>query len=164
MFEIITGVAQIALTIIVAFIALQAHRFTRKTSKLNFIIATTNILNGINETSISTKDHTDALQRLRPGVSNDPHKDYIALMNLNYLQTIWSLREERVVGAGLANSKLENGVGFLTQSSESYVTDLLKRGFPEAFQSEVLKLYKAALVVNADAHVGENVEPVTADG
>ncbi|NQY13306.1 MAG: hypothetical protein HRT81_05520 [Henriciella sp.] len=142
MFEIVTGIAQIALTLIAAYLAYQAHRFSQKTSKLNFIIATTNILNGINTTSISTEQNIDALQRLRPSVSGDPHKDYIALMNLNYLQTIWSLREERVIGPALANAKLQNGIGFLLDSSEDYVKGLLGRGFPKEFQAEMLRYYE----------------------
>lgn len=144
-FDIITGLAQIALTMIAAYLAFEAHRFAQKTSKLNFIIASTNILNGINQVSMSSKEHSEALERLRPGVSDDLHKDYLALMNLNYLHTIWSLREEKVIGAPLANSKIENGVGFLLASEEPYVKGLLGRGFPEGFQSEILKLYQTGV-------------------
>lgn len=148
-FVFFSDLAQIAMTIIAAYIAYQAHSFARKASKLNFIIASTNILNGINETSISTQDHADALLRLRPGVSDDIYKDYIALMNLNYLHTIWSLREERVIGRPLADSKIQNGIGFLLQSPPDYVNGLLRRGFPDSFREEIFGYYQAAQGIDA---------------
>lgn len=139
----VADIASIFMAAIAAFIAIQAHAFARRTTQMNFILSSTDILNKINEVSISTPGHMEALLRLRPGVSDDIEKDYLALMNLNYLHCLWNMREEKLVPKELANSKLENGVGFLLQSSEDYVRGLLKRGFPEAFQEEMFGYFEA---------------------
>lgn len=141
-FSDVADVAQILMTVIAAYIAYQAHSYTRKAAKSNFIISTTKLLNGINETSISSREHADALLRLRPGVSDDIHKDYIALMNMNYLFALWSLREENVIDPQLVDSKLKNGVGFLSQSSDEYAEGLLKRGFPDKFRNEMMTYFR----------------------
>lgn len=121
-----------------ATIALVAFLYSRRATRMNFILQSANMLNTVNAEFLASEDNLRTLADLRNSPSKDVRRDYLMLNNLNYLHTIWSLRRENTINAAMADAKLDNGAAFWITTSESYIREMLDRGFPDDFQREMM--------------------------
>ncbi|MEM6669479.1 MAG: hypothetical protein AAF661_09700 [Pseudomonadota bacterium] len=143
--DLVIGIAQILSAIATTTIAVVAYNYTRKSSRMSFIVDSTKMLNDVNNTFLSSEKTVAALAKIRTPISGDFHLDYVILTNLNYLHATWMLRNEEVISPELADAKLANGSTFFLNFERDAVERLLRRGFPETFRVEMLEHYDAAV-------------------
>lgn len=119
-------------------LALVAFLYSRKATRMNFIIQSTSLLNSVNSEFLANEDNLNAMADIRDTPSKDVRRDYLMLNNLNYLHAIWSLGQEHAISRHIANAKLENGAGFWLTTDTTYLDAMLKRGFPDDFRTDML--------------------------
>lgn len=119
-------------------LALIAYLYSRKATRMSFIMQSTDMLNAVNSEFLAHEENLKALAELRQTSDQNLRRDYLMLSNLNYLHAIWTLRQERAINASMAEAKLENGAAFWVGIKDNDITDMLSRGFPEDFQKEMM--------------------------
>lgn len=132
-------VLDLAHVIATVSLALIAYLYSRKTTRMNFIMKSTDMLNAVNQEFLAHEENLQAIAELRQTPSRNLRRDYLLLNNLNYLFAIWSLRQEHAINAALAEAKLENGAAFWVGVRNKDATEMLARGFPTDFQAEMLE-------------------------
>lgn len=120
-----------------ATIALIAFLYSRRATRMAFILQSTEMLNSVNNAFLASEDNLTALADIRGRSNAELRRDYLMLKNLNYLHAIWTLRQEHAINAAMADAKLDNGATFWIGLDPVYLSDMLSRGFPRAFQNEM---------------------------
>ncbi|MEM6481261.1 MAG: hypothetical protein AAF922_04865 [Pseudomonadota bacterium] len=120
-------------------LALIAYLYSRKATRMNFIMQSTEMLNAVNTEFLADRENLQAIAELRQTPGTNLRRDYLMLNNLNYLYAIWSLRQERAIHRAMAEAKLDNGASFWVGIKDKDATEMLARGFPTEFQIEMLE-------------------------
>ncbi|MEL7012675.1 MAG: hypothetical protein AAFO72_05285 [Pseudomonadota bacterium] len=135
-FDPLLDLAHVIATISLALIA---YLYSRKTTRMNFIMQSTEMLNSVNSEYLANEENLAAIAELRQTPGRNLRQDYLMLNNLNYLHEIWALKQERAIHGAMAEAKLDNGALFWVGIKDKEAAHMLARGFPGDFQVEMLE-------------------------